>query len=113
WDKRNFPDPAGMLQRIKAKGIKICLWINPYIAEAAPLFEEGTQNGYLLMTPDGDVYQRDQWQPGVGLVDFTNPAAREWYAGKLRALLEMGVDCFKTDFGERIPTTVRYFDGAD
>ncbi len=27
---------------------------------------------------------------------------------KLRALLDMGVDCFKTDFGERIPTDVVY-----
>ena len=25
----------------------------------------------------------------------------------------MGVDCFKTDFGERIPTDVVYFDGSD
>jgi alpha-D-xyloside xylohydrolase len=46
-------------------------------------------------------------------VDFTNPAACEWFASKLRALLEMGVDCFKTDFGERIPTDVVYHDGSD
>ncbi len=25
----------------------------------------------------------------------------------------MGVDCFKTDFGERIPTDVQWFDGSD
>jgi alpha-D-xyloside xylohydrolase len=113
WDERNFPDPAGMLRRIKEKGIKICLWINPYIAEASPLFAEGAAQGYLLQTPEGDVYQVDHWQPGIGFVDFTNPAAREWYAGKLRALVEMGVDAFKTDFGEKIPTAVRYFDGSD
>jgi alpha-D-xyloside xylohydrolase len=49
----------------------------------------------------------------MGLVDFTNPAARQWYGDKLRALLDMGVDCFKTDFGERIPTEVVWFDGSD
>lgn len=113
WDARFFPDPAGMLKRIKDKGIKICLWINPYIAEAAPLFDEGKQNGYLLQTPEGDVCQLDHWQPGIGVVDFTNPAATAWYLGKLRELLDMGVDCFKTDFGEHIPTNVRYFDGSD
>ncbi len=32
---------------------------------------------------------------------------------KLRALVDMGVDCFKTDFGERIPTDVVYYDGSD
>ena len=49
----------------------------------------------------------------MGLVDFTNPEARRWYGDKLRALVDMGVDCFKTDFGERIPTDVVYFDGSD
>ena len=53
------------------------------------------------------------WQPGMGLVDFTNPEAVRWYGEKLRALLAMGVDCFKTDFGERIPTDVGYQNGAD
>jgi alpha-D-xyloside xylohydrolase len=36
-------------------------------------------------------------------VDFTNPDARAWYQKKLKALLDMGIDSFKTDFGERIP----------
>ena len=72
-----------------------------------------SDNKKLLVKPDGDVYQIDAWQPGMGVVDFTNPAAREWYAGKLRTLVEMGVDAFKTDFGERIPLNVRYFDSSD
>ncbi|MBE5967947.1 MAG: alpha-xylosidase, partial [Lachnospiraceae bacterium] len=62
---------------------------------------------------NGDVWQWDMWQPGMALVDFTNPKAREWFASKLEALLDMGVDCFKTDFGERIPTDVVYYDGSD
>jgi alpha-D-xyloside xylohydrolase len=113
WDRRYFPDPVGMLSRIKDKGIKVCVWINPYIAEASPLFAEGQAHGYLLHTPTGDVKQVDEWQPGQGFVDFTNPDARAWYASKLKALIDMGVDAFKTDFGERIPTDVRYFDGSD
>ena len=69
--------------------------------------------GYLLKRPNGDVWQWDLWQAGLGLVDFTNPDAWKWYQDKLRALLDMGVDCFKTDFGERIPTDVAYYDGSD
>ncbi|MEX3952133.1 alpha-xylosidase [Paraburkholderia sp. EG287B] len=93
--------------------MKICVWINPYIAQPSPLFAEGMAKGYLLRKPNGDVWQWDRWQPGQGIVDFTNPAAAQWYAGHLRRLLEMGVDCFKTDFGERIPTDVVYHDGSD
>jgi alpha-D-xyloside xylohydrolase len=102
-----------MLSRLKDKGLRICVWINPYIAQRSPLFAEAARGGYLLRKPDGEVWQTDQWQAGMGIVDFTNPDAREWYTGKLRALLDLGVDCFKTDFGERIPTDVVWSDGAD
>ncbi|MEV4510653.1 alpha-xylosidase [Dactylosporangium sp. NPDC049525] len=113
WDPVTFPDPAGMLARLKAKGLRICLWINPYIAQRSALFAEGAALGYLVRRADGDVWQWDQWQAGMGLVDFTNPGARQWFQDKLRGLLDLGVDCFKSDFGERIPTDVVWADGAD
>lgn len=114
WDKDMFPDVEGMLKRMKTqKNLKICVWINPYIGQKSPLFKEGKENGYLLKRPDGRVWQWDLWQAGMGLVDFTNPEACTWYKSKLKTLLDQGVDCFKTDFGERIPTDVVYFDGSD
>jgi alpha-D-xyloside xylohydrolase len=113
WDPRAFPDPVGMLERLKAKGLRICVWINPYIAQHSRLFTEGAELGHLVKRPNGDVWQWDRWQAGMALVDFTSPEACAWYSDKLRGLLEMGVDCFKSDFGERIPTDVVYFDGSD
>ncbi|YCI81587.1 alpha-xylosidase [Enterobacteriaceae bacterium] len=113
WDPATFPDPEGMLRRLKARGLKICVWINPYIGQKSPLFREGMEKGYLLKRPNGAVWQWDKWQPGLAIVDFTNPAASAWYAGHLKRLVAMGVDCFKTDFGERIPTDVVWHDGAD
>ena len=113
WDKDKFPDPKAMLTRLKQRGIKICVWINPYVAEFSKLFAEGRDAGYFVKDARGDVYQRDDWQPQIALVDFTNPDAVKWYKDKLRALTAMGVDCFKTDFGERIPADAAYFDGSD
>ena len=113
WDERVFPDPKGMLSRIKAKGIKICVWINPYIGQESILFKEGMEKGYFLKRPNGDVWQWDMWQPGIAIVDFTNPEATKWYQKKLEEIMDIGVDCFKTDFGERIPTDVVYYDGKD
>ncbi len=111
WDSRVFPDPKGMLSRIKAKGLNICVWINPYIAQESCLFAEGMEKGYFVKRTNGDVWQWDMWQPGMALVDFTNPDACTWYQEKLAGLLDMGVDCFKTDFGERIPVDgIEYFD---
>ena len=113
WDSRVFPDPEGMLRRLKSKGLKICVWINPYVGQESAIFAEGVQNGYFIKRPNGDVWQWDMWQPGLAIVDFTNPEACRWYAGKLEKLMDMGVDCFKTDFGERIPVDCVYYDGSD
>ena len=114
WDSRVFPDPKGMLSRIKAKGLNICVWINPYIAQESCLFAEGMEKGYFVKRTNGDVWQWDMWQPGMALVDFTNPDACTWYQENLAGLLDMGVDCFKTDFGERIPVDgIEYFDHSD
>ena len=113
WDEDLFPDPEGMLKRLKSKGLKISVWINPYIAQRSHLFAEGKEKGYLLKKPNGDVWQWDRWQAGMALIDFTNPEACRWFQEKLGELIDMGVDSFKTDFGERIPTDVQYYDGSD
>lgn len=114
WDPATFPDPAGMLARMKAKGLRTCVWVNPYIAQRSTLFAEGAAKGYLVRTTSGDVWQTDLWQAGMALVDFTNPDAVAWYRSRLAGLLETGVDCFKTDFGERIPVRdIAWHDGSD
>jgi alpha-glucosidase (family GH31 glycosyl hydrolase) len=57
---------------------------------------------------------RDEWQPGMAIVDFTNPEACKWYVGLIHTLMDTGVDTIKTDFGERIPhLDVVYHDGSD
>ncbi len=113
WDDRVFPDPVGMLKRIKDKGLNICVWINSYIGQESVLFKEGMEKGYFIKRPNGEVWQWDMWQPSMAIVDFTNPEAWKWFQDKLEILLDMGVDCFKTDFGERIPTDAVYYDGSD
>lgn len=113
WDKDMFPDPKSMLSRLKAKGLKICVWINPYVSQCAPIFDECMENGYFIKNLDGSVFQCDMWQPGLAIIDFTNPEAAQWFANKIKGLAEIGVDAIKTDFGERIPTEVTYFDGSD
>jgi alpha-D-xyloside xylohydrolase len=103
WDDKTFRDPQAMLSRIKAKGVRICVWINPYISQRSVLFEEGVSRGFFIMKKDGSVFQTDLWQSGMAIVDFTNPEATLWYQAQLSKLIDMGVDAFKTDFGERIP----------
>ncbi|KAJ3515567.1 hypothetical protein NLJ89_g1674 [Agrocybe chaxingu] len=115
FDPDNFPDPKAYLAEIKEKyGVKICLWINPYISQLSPIFKEGVEGGYFIKRTNGTIWQWDLWQPGLAVVDVTNPDARKWYTDKLSALIDLGVDAFKTDFGERIPhANVVFHDGSE
>ncbi len=113
WDKRQFSNPKEMLQRLHEKGLEICVWINSYIGQRSKLFDIGKEKGYFIKNPDGSVFQSDFWQPGMAIVDFTNPEACEWFKGLLRSLFEMGVNNIKTDFGERIPWNCKYYNGKD
>ncbi|WP_407359143.1 alpha-xylosidase [Microbacterium sp. LTA6] len=114
WDPRTFPDPEGQLARLHDRGLKVSAWINPYIAQRSRLFEEARERGFLLTRTDGSVWQWDLWQAGMGIIDFTNPEATDWYVEHLERLMSQGVDTFKTDFGERIPSEdVVWHDGSD
>ncbi|KAL2814201.1 glycosyl hydrolases family 31-domain-containing protein [Aspergillus cavernicola] len=114
FDSEMFPDAVGYLKRLKERGLKLSIWINPYVGQASPLFEIGKKNGYFIKRTDGSVWQWDLWQAGMAVIDFTNPAASEWYTTHLTRLMEMGIDTFKTDFAERIPTkNIKYHDGSD
>ena len=113
WDLDQFPDPPAMLKRLASRGLGLCCWINPYISQKSKLFDIGMEKGYFIKNPDGSVFQTDLWQPGMAIVDFTNPEAAKWFAAGVRKLCEMGVTAIKTDFGERIPTKAVYYNGAD
>lgn len=113
WDTRQFPNPPAMLKRLHDKGLEVCVWINSYVGQRSKLFDIGKEKGYFIKNLDGSVFQTDFWQPGMAIVDFTNPEAWDWYKGLLKQLFEMGVNNIKTDFGERIPTKCKYYNGMD
>ncbi|CAH6723963.1 putative alpha-xylosidase [[Candida] jaroonii] len=115
FDPKYFPDAKKMLGDLKTNfGVKICVWINSYIGQESDLFDECDSQGYFIKKSDGASYQCDLWQGGMGIIDFTNPEAYKWFQSKLAQLVDLGVDCFKTDFGERIPSRdVTYHDGTN
>jgi alpha-D-xyloside xylohydrolase len=118
WDLARLPDPKRLMAALHKEGFHNCLWINPYVSLQSALYREGATHGYFLRRPDGSVYHPIVWsqrtERGMGLcaiVDFTNPAAAEWYRRKLTEQLELGADSFKPDFAEEIPADAVFANG--
>ena len=104
FNKERFPDPKKFVQDLLKKGFKVSLWQLPYIAEDAEQIDEARKNNYICkltkqQDSEGSNFSALDY---AGTIDFTSKKATEWYKGLLKRLLDMGVKCIKTDFGENI-----------
>lgn len=110
FNEERFPDPAGFIHRLRDNGFKVTLWQLPYVAEDAEQIDEARANDYIGPLKNKQASEGSNFSAldYAGTIDFTYPAATEWYKGLLRRLLEMGVAAIKTDFGENIHLDAEY-----
>ncbi|HEX9006109.1 MAG TPA: TIM-barrel domain-containing protein, partial [Bacteroidota bacterium] len=131
WDEESFPHPQEFIDGLHRQGLRLCLWEHPYISVESDLFDHGVARGYFALKPDGSPYvfdyglsiaprpdgavrkaaEGDSWNARVAVIDLTNAEASGWFKDLHRPLLRMGVDVFKTDFGEDIPEDAVFSNG--
>lgn len=97
WDASRFPDPEDLIRTLHERGIRVCLWIGPYISEQSSFFSEALAANYFLRDADGNLIRSDAIQPGAAWIDFTHPAAKGFYLKCLEDLTRIGVDTFCID----------------
>ena len=100
-----FPDPQKMIADLKQDGFHISLWQLPYFVPKNRLFPELVEKNLVVRDAKGNLPDED------AILDFSNPAAVEWYQARLADLLRMGVGAIKVDFGEAAPNNGIYADG--
>jgi alpha-D-xyloside xylohydrolase len=108
FNPERFPEPEKFVKKLRDNGYKVSLWQLPYIAAGAEQISEAKENKYISMPTK----EEDSSTGGAsnfstldyaGTIDFTYDKATEWYKySLLKPLLDMGVVCIKTDFGENI-----------
>lgn len=114
WNPGRYPALPGRIAALKTRGIRFLGYVNPYLAVDGPLFPEAAARGFLARRLDSDQpYAVDFGEFDAGVVDFTNPAAAEWFAEDVigKRMLDFGLDGWMADFGEYLPTDLRLFDG--
>jgi len=114
FNPERFPDPKSFIQRLADNGFKVSLWQLPYVAQGAEQIDEAKKNKYISQPTQ----EEDSSTGGAsnfstldyaGTIDFTYDRATDWYKNQLlKPLLDMGVKCIKTDFGENIHMDHQY-----
>ncbi len=114
WNAQRYPDLPARIAALKARGIRFLGYVNPYLAVDGPLYAEAAAQGFFAKCLDSDEpYAVDFGEFHAGVVDFTHPAAAEWFAEEVigKRMLDVGLDGWMADFGEYLPTDLRLHDG--
>lgn len=90
WDNDRFPQPTQMVKELEADGFKTVVIIDPGIKIDPDywVFREGFEKGYFCKRADGDMMKGKVWPGECYFVDFTNPAARAWWADLFKGLIQ-------------------------
>jgi myogenesis-regulating glycosidase len=101
FDPVKFPSPRAMIDGLHRRGVKVALWVTPFVDEDSERYPEALSNGYLVQAEGGGPYRGRWWNGDSSLVDLSLPAARDWFLGGLRSLArECGADGYKLDAGD-------------
>ncbi len=114
YDPELYPQLPQKIHQLHQKGIRFLGYINPYVCEGKSLYQSALQKGYLVLDQSGSPYSVDFGEFNCGIVDFTNPLAKEWYRQVIQTnLLDVGLDGWMADFGEYLPLDCVLWDGTD
>jgi alpha-D-xyloside xylohydrolase len=132
FNRYQFPDAPGLIRRMRADGVRTVVWVTPWVnldsrdgqippqpeserlhREPASNYAPGAAGGMLVREPSGEPFVTQWWMGTGSPVDFTSPAAEEWWREQASAVLRLGVEGVKVDDGEGyyLPEHVRLADG--
>jgi alpha-glucosidase (family GH31 glycosyl hydrolase) len=133
FNPHQFPDAEGLVERLRADGVRTVVWVTPWInvdssdgqippqpeskalhGAPAPNYAEAEAAGHFLRDADGAPYVARWWMGTGSPVDFSSPAAEQWWREQAQRVLALGVQGIKADDGEGfyLPDDLRFADGS-
>jgi alpha-glucosidase len=102
WSNKDFPDPKGLLEKLKQLGFHIVIMCDPGIKEEPGYhtYDDGIKKDVFIKYPDGTNYTGQVWPGWCHFPDFTKPATREWWRDQFHDYVNLGVDGFWNDMNE-------------
>ncbi|MDQ5844165.1 MAG: DUF4968 domain-containing protein, partial [Acidobacteriota bacterium] len=122
WDRERFQNPKALSEKLGKQGVKVITIVDPgvkyqpvpksagQITSTTPelesqqrryyVFDTGLEKNYFQRRANGDLFIPKVWPGESVFVDYTLPAAREWWGGLHRAYTDNGVAGIWTDMNE-------------
>ena len=122
WDRDRFPNPKAFSEKLAKQGVRLVTIVDPGVKhqpvakstaqitsitpELEPqdpryyVFDQGVQNNYFQKRENGDLFTPRVWPGESNFVDFTLPAARDWWGNLHRAYTDNGVSGIWNDMNE-------------
>ncbi|MCS6971678.1 MAG: alpha-glucosidase, partial [Leptospiraceae bacterium] len=111
-DEQSYPDFRNWVAGLRKRGIRVLGYINPFLADSGPIFEEALRQGYLVRNQQGEPYRIQTAGFPAYLVDLSNPLARDFLKNIIRKnLLGNGLSGYMADFGEWLPWDAVLYSG--
>lgn len=111
-NKVQYPQWSNLVKDLESKGTRVMTYINPFLVninkdpnyEGENLYETAKQAGYLVRNQQGKPYLIPNTDFSAGLLDLTNPEARDWIKGIIKKnVIGAGASGWMADFGEALP----------
>jgi alpha-glucosidase len=122
WNRTRFPNPKALSERLAQQGVKLITIVDPGVkyqpipknaatrisstpelesqSQRYYVFEQGLERDFFQKRENGDLFIPKVWPGESVFVDFTLPAAREWWGNLHRAYTDNGVAGIWNDMNE-------------
>ena len=114
WEPTGFPDPAGMMGRLKQQGVKTILISEPYVMRTSRNDSLVRTQGLVGTDAAGRPFTVGSfWAGPASILDVFKPQARNWLWGNYRRLHDQGAAGWWSDLGEpeNHPAAMQHADG--
>jgi myogenesis-regulating glycosidase len=116
FDAAKFPDPKKLVDQIHKLGMRVTLWVHPFVNTDSATFAKFRDDPRLLHDGAGNVGIINWWNGNAAIWDFSRADAAREFRAKLDNLRKRyGIDGFKFDGAdsEMVPQESRASDGKD
>lgn len=104
-DEKSYPAIREMITNLNKQGVQVLGYINPFLADKGPMFEEARAKGYLVKNKQGKPYKIRTVGFPAYIIDLTNPECVAWIKNIIKKnMIGLGLRGWMADFGEWLPT---------